>query len=191
MGLLWCQSLAAPRAALDQPAAARARDQTGALHVAVGGGDLLEEAAARQLAVVGRRHEDVRGALVVAHAPRQAGGRAPRRVPSDVAERPVDVVLHRARHQRLLRRAVELREEQRREASAAAAVGHHVPQRGALLLRVVEQVVRQLVGVGVGLEHDARFGEVVEEGKHLERGAEGRRAVAEGPKALQRAAEGV
>jgi hypothetical protein len=94
-------------------------------------------------------------------------------VPSEVTKRPVDVVLHRAWQQRPLRRGVELREEQRREALAAAAVGHHVPQRGALLLGVVEQVVRQLVGVGVGLEHGARFGEVVEEGKYLERGAEG------------------
>ena len=52
-----------------------------------------------------------------------------------------------------------------------------MPQRGALLLRVVEQIIRQLVGVGVGLEHSARLGEVVEEGKHLKRGAEGLRRV--------------
>jgi hypothetical protein len=47
-----------------------------------------------------------------------------------------------------------------------------MPQLGALLLGVLEQVVGQLVGVGV-LEDGARIGEGIEEEEYLERGAYG------------------
>ena len=86
---------------------------------------------------------------------------------------PVDVMLHRARQQRLARGGVELLQEQRREAGAAAASRHvNGPHRGthtSVSVRVLDQVGSQLVGVGVGLKHGARLREVVEERQRLSR----------------------
>ena len=48
-----------------------------------------------------------------------------------------------------------------------------MPQPGVVLPGVLEQVAGQLVGVGVRLEDGARLGEEIEEGKYLERGADG------------------
>ena len=48
-----------------------------------------------------------------------------------------------------------------------------MPQPGVVLPGVLEQVAGPLVGVGVRLEDGARLGEGIEEGKYLERGADG------------------
>ena len=52
-------------------------------------------------------------------------------------------------------------------------MGHCKPQPGVMLPGVLEQVDDQLVGVAVHLEDGVRLGEGIEEGRYLERGADG------------------
>ncbi len=173
--------MALRRPACEHAAAARAGDEAGAVDGRVGAHGLFEEAGARQLGVgLGQlpavrplrlllfgRDEDEGRAPLEARAARHARGGAPRGAAREVVERPVDVVQHGARQQRLLRALVELREQQRREAGRAAVREHLRRQRIRRELLAVEQVGGELVGVGVGLEDGARLGEVVQKGEHL------------------------